>query len=143
MPRYLLLLLFSFFPVALFAQVDTLLSDFHLFTTHENIILSWTIKSGSTCNGIGIQRSGNDTAFTEIGHIAGDCGNLTEPVPFTFTDESPLENRINYYRLQLGTYGYTKSISTEFIKLSEGKYLIRPNPVRDNAIINFQNSTHT
>ncbi|HLG40812.1 MAG TPA: T9SS type A sorting domain-containing protein [Chitinophagaceae bacterium] len=124
------------------AQPHPILDNFTAYLDNDKIILKWTIISGSTCNGIRIYRSGDTTSFSEIGSIAGICGSSSTSTPYEFSDEAPIPNQINYYRLELGTQGYSTFISIEFIKLASGNYLIRPNPVVDVATIYFQNDSH-
>jgi len=124
------------------AQPHPILDDFISYLDNDKVLLKWTISSGSTCNGIKIYRSADVVSFTEIGSIAGVCGSSSSPVPYDFTDEAPIPNKINYYRLELGTQGFSDFISIEFIKLSSGNYLVRPNPVVDEAEILFQNESY-
>ena len=123
------------------AQPHPILDHFTAYIDNDKIILKWAIISGSTCDGIRIYRSGDSTSFCEIGSIAVICGSSSAPVPYEFSDEAPLPNKLNYYRLELGTQGYSAIISIEFIKFTSEHYLIRPNPVVDEATLFFQNDS--
>ncbi len=55
---------------------------------------------------------------------------------------SPIANKANYYKLQLGTQGnYSNVIAAKFIKLNGGGYTIKLNPVSDEVTIHFQNTS--
>jgi hypothetical protein len=138
----ILVTLFLLKGVFAIAQPHPILDNFTAYLDNDKIILKWTIISGSTCNGIRIYRAGDSISFNEIGSIAGICGNSSTPTPYEFSDEAPISNQVNYYRLELGTQGYSTFISIEFIKLASGNYLIRPNPVVDVATVYFQNDSH-
>lgn len=121
------------------AQPHPILDDFTAFRDGNTVLLKWTITSGSTCNGIRIYRAEDTINYIQVGDIAGVCGSSTSPVPYSFTDLSPIPNKINYYRLELGTQGFSKFVAIEFIVLGNEGYLIRPQPVTDNAVIYFDN----
>lgn len=124
------------------AQPHPILDDFTAFRDGNTVLLKWTITSGSTCNGIRIYRAEDTINYIQVGDIAGVCGSSTSPVPYSFTDLSPIPNRINYYRLELGTQGFSKYVSIDFIVLGESGYLIRPQPITDNAVIYFDNPSN-
>lgn len=121
------------------AQPHPILDDFIALRDGNTVLLKWTISSGSTCNGIRIYRAEDTINYIQVGDIAGVCGSSTSPVPYSFTDLSPIPNKINYYRLELGTQGFSKFVFIEFIVLGNEGYLIRPQPVTDNAVIYFVN----
>lgn len=122
------------------AQFHPILDGFSVFLDKDKAILKWVIKGGSTCNGINIYRS-DDTlsSFVQIGSIAGICGSSASATPYEFTDISPIPNKINYYRLELGTQGFSGFTSVEFISISNNGFMIRPQPVIDFATIYFHN----
>ncbi len=121
-----------------FAQ-DVELDDFSVFQHDDEIYLSWVISRGSNCNGISIERSSDNIDFQEIGYISGVCGNPNFAQPFSFIDAHPLENQVNYYRLELGLQGYSDTSSIEFTAVGENGFQIRPNPATDQTRIVFQN----
>jgi hypothetical protein len=121
------------------AQFHPMLDNFSAFEFEGNVYLSWTISRGSTCNGIDIERSDNNTNFSVIGDIPGVCGSADFAQSYDWIDRSPLPNATNYYRLELGLNGHSESVSVEVIKLN-GNYQVRPNPMRDFGQIYFVNS---
>jgi hypothetical protein len=103
------------------------------------LVVQWTISGGNTCNGIKIFRSTDSLHFEQIGFISGICGNSTIPVSYVFNDENPLANKTNFYKLELGTLGHTKTASYYYIVYNEAGYLVKPNPVTDLTTIFFEN----
>ncbi|MFH1118653.1 MAG: hypothetical protein V1775_02435 [Bacteroidota bacterium] len=122
------LLLFSvailFSGLHLTAQPHTLLQDFSGYQDDNYLVLRWTFRSGSLCEGTRIERSTGGLIYTEIGRIPGFCGNPDSPITYTFVDSLPGINTVNYYRLELGNYGYTADIPVEFIKTSANGFVV-------------------
>ena len=123
-----------------FSQPTAILDYFTAFEYKGSVYLNWMITSGSTCDGIKIYRSTDSLSFKEIGNIGGVCGSTSAPQPYSFTDENPDKNSINYYRLELGFNDFSEIISLEVIILESNKIQIRPNPVVNKAKIYFENS---
>lgn len=115
------------------------LDHFTVFQHDDEVYLSWTISRGSNCNGIGIERSTDNSMFEEIGYIPGICGNANFAQPFSFIDPAPAGNYVNYYRLKLGLQGYSDTTSIEFLKITDQGFRIYPNPATDQTEVVFQN----
>lgn len=124
-----------------FSQSDSILDNFTVFENNGKVYLNWIIKSGRTCNGTQIFRSTDSLQFLKIGSIAGVCGSSTEPVPYNFTDDNPITNSVNYYRLELGSYGTSHVLSVEIIDIANDGYQIRPNPASTKTRIYFDNNS--
>ncbi len=140
-----LFLFFTFFFTATahcFAQNEDILIQFSAVQVENRVQLNFTIKAGNTCNGIQIYRSEDSLNFAEIGDIQGICGSTGRNESYSFTDNSPAKNNVNYYRLQLGTLGYSYITKLFFIQLDGNSALLFPNPVTDETIITFLNSSH-
>lgn len=120
-------------------EADDFLSDFLAVQQGEEIYLRWTIKSGNTCDGTIIQRSTDSIYFEQIGEISGICGSPNQSITYDFTDMQPEKNSINYYRLELGQYGYTSKVAIDFIILNEDGYSLQPNPVSTRSKLVFEN----
>jgi hypothetical protein len=103
------------------------------------VFLSWTVKSGQTCNGIRIYRSEDSLSYTEIGDIQGVCGNLGYSVNYTFQDNDPTKNKVNFYRLDLGGIELTYSIAVEVIDVGQNDYYLKANPLVDQTKLYFRN----
>jgi hypothetical protein len=111
----------------LFAQ-DSMLSNFKVDVNNGKVLLSWIINAGNTCNGIQIFRSEDSLSFYEIGEIPGVCGDLSSSKNYFFTDNEPIKNAKNYYKLDLGGQEYSGVLSIEVIDLRFNEVLVRPNP---------------
>ena len=83
----------------LFSQDAPQVSKFTVESINGKAYLNWTIDAGGTCNGIRILRSTDSLIFQEVGLLEGVCGSLSFPTNYTYTDESPLVNKVNYYKL--------------------------------------------
>lgn len=105
----------------------------------QSIFLKWAVSEGQTCNGITVTRSSDGLIFQEIGKIDGVCGSPDVSIPYSFLDESPLKNQLNYYKLELGVSDFSEVISIEYNEKNEEGYQIRPNPVHDFTRIYFDN----
>ncbi|MBK7856691.1 MAG: T9SS type A sorting domain-containing protein [Bacteroidetes bacterium] len=136
--KFFSLLNFLLLSSYLHAQHNPVLESFTATQTNGKVFLTWVMSSGSTCNGIDILRSTDSLSFIPIGNIAGTCGSLTVAVTYQFTDNNPVKNKTNYYRLDLGGNGSSQIISVQIIDLSNG-YLLLPNPTKNIAHIYFQN----
>ena len=134
---YTLLLFMAVF--SLHGQQNPILDRFEAAENNGAIYLNWVITSGSTCNGIDIFRSVDSLNFSLIGSIGGICGSPEFAQPYRFTDETPVKNSINYYRLELGGSGYSEIIAIELIVFDGNDYQIRPNPAPTQAKIVFEN----
>jgi hypothetical protein len=136
-PLYLILSLSA----GVFSQNSAILDEFSASENEGTVYLYWIITSGSTCDGIKIFRSNDSLNFIQIGEIGGVCGSSTAPQPYSFVDEFPETNGINYYRLELGYTGYSETIFLEMIDFKDDGYQVRPNPVVDKACVFFENAT--
>lgn len=112
---------------------------FSAIQVNGSVYLDWTMNLGQTCNGIDIVRSTDSLNFVTIGNIPGICGSPTDTVSYFFSDESPVPNGVNYYRLVMGNLGPSQTIAVEIIDLNEVASQVRPNPVGDMGRVYFKN----
>ncbi|UPT66994.1 MAG: T9SS type A sorting domain-containing protein [Sphingobacteriales bacterium JAD_PAG50586_3] len=135
--KIVLLLVLSAF--GLRAQETSILGSFDAAAFNGKVQLSWQITAGSVCDGIKISHSTDSINFTQIGEIIGVCGSISEPVNYSFTHDTPLQNGKNYYRLQLGATGKSPIININLITIGNSGYQIRPHPVNGPAMVYFTN----
>lgn len=140
MKELVLIPLLSFLSLFTFAQQESMLTHFTTDELSGDVILSWQIKAGRTCNGIVIYRSTNGSNFKEVGEIVGVCGSSLEPVNYTFVDENPEANIVNYYRLDLGGYGNSETVERKIVDFTDLNYSLQPNPVVGQSQLFFDNS---
>ena len=133
------LLLLTFTSLA--QQADEVLSKFFAVQLDETVFMRWTISAGNTCEDTHIERSADGISYERIGLIGGICGSPDQSVTYEFTDSVPLINRVSYYRLELGYYGYSSPQIVEIIRYNEQGFLLAPNPFSDNARLAFKNET--
>jgi hypothetical protein len=93
--------------------------------TPSGVLINWTMQEGNTCNGQIIQRSLDTISYADIGEISGICGSLLEPKAYNFIDENPVFNQPVFYRIFAGGRGYSFSISTFFMDIDYGDFLVR------------------
>ncbi|MBK6347319.1 MAG: hypothetical protein IPF68_15565 [Bacteroidales bacterium] len=106
------------------AQPHALLQDFSGYQEGSYLVLRWTFRSGSLCEGTRIERSTDGLFYTEIGRIPGFCGNPDSPITYTFTDSLPGVNTVNYYRLELGNYGFSSIVPLEHLNLGKNSFIV-------------------
>lgn len=111
-------------------------------TNEETVLIRWEIKGGNSCNGIYIERSIDDSTWTEIHFIPGICGNESTPVPYQYEDTDPVSNQFNYYRVVPGFGFPTQSVSVFFVKLNTDGYFVYPNPTENQVKIYFKNTNN-
>jgi hypothetical protein len=88
-----------------------ILTEFALIRQYEGILLKWTIKGGSRCEGTRIFRAEGDGPFALIGSIEGICGGTDFNETYTYHDTLPASNRENHYRLEMGDLGFTETVT--------------------------------
>lgn len=130
--------------IATMVSSQTILDDFALDLNQGKVLLAWTIKSGSVCNGIQIYRSTIEDSlnFELIEDIQGVCGDLSSPVAYTFTDENPLQNQVNYYKLLLGGQEFSQVLGIEVLLIPSNSYLLKPHPIVSSSSLYFYNSNN-
>ena len=130
--------------IATMVSSQTILDDFALDLNQGKVLLAWTIKSGSVCNGIQIYRSTIEDSlnFELIKDIQGVCGDLSSPVAYTFTDENPLQNQVNYYKLLLGGQEFSEVLGIEVLLIPSNSYLLKPHPIVSSSSLYFYNSNN-
>jgi len=118
---FLLLLLISQSASVSVAQNHPILGKFSISENNGDVYLSWSIIAGSSCNGIQIYRSIDSINFSQIGDIPGVCGSVDFTQTYDFTDNNPVKNKVNYYRLELGNQDFSQIVSIEIIDISSLK----------------------
>lgn len=114
-----------------YAQLDSILIEFTGIVSNNHIKLDWTLKGGYQCDGTIIQRSTDGISFENIGEIIGICGSSNKDEYYSYTDEEPVSNLVNQYRLILGNYGESRIITKSFYLFENSSVLIFPNPSKD------------
>lgn len=120
-------------------QADDVLSKFIVTPVNETVFLRWTIRAGNTCQDTYVERSGDGITYERIGTIGGICGSPDQAMTYEFTDSLPMINRVLFYRIELGYYGYSSPKTVEISRYNEQGYLLAPNPFSDYSRLSFKN----
>ncbi len=125
--------------IGLSQELHPILDRFSAFEVNKTVQIDCIISSGSTCNGIDILRSTDSLNYEIIGNIAGVCGSTSHPVSYQFEDSNPQINAPNYYKLELGGFGFTGAIAITIRNVEEGKVQVFPNPANQLTQVSFKN----
>ncbi len=129
--RFLLIVLFIAQSLVIIAQEHPIVDFFNGKIFNDQILLSWNIIGGNNCNGITIYHSTNDADYVEVGSIPGVCGAIVDAEPYSFLHSDPAPNTLNYYKLKLGSQGYTTALSVTFYKTGNKGFTFFPNPSKE------------
>ncbi|MBL7924952.1 MAG: hypothetical protein JNL88_12195 [Bacteroidia bacterium] len=123
----------------LHAQTDSLFTVFNVQQSDNKIILFFTVRGGIQCSGVRIQRSGDGILFEDVYEFPGVCGSPSSDESYLWHDPSPLRNRLNYYRLEVGSLGLFSELKTVyFYDFQSGQLFVQTNPCSD-CLIRFPN----
>jgi hypothetical protein len=121
------------------AQEVPTVEAFELVHVNNEVSIFFTIGKGYTCNGIDILRSDDGLFFSPIGDISGVCGSITSPISYSFVDNQPIQNKTNYYKLNLGGLGFSETKSITVLSTTDLGYLLTPNPIQESGVLHFSN----
>lgn len=115
-----------------FSQADSIFSNFYIQQNSSSVLVSFRVKGGIQCNGVTIERSTDNATFQNIFEFPGVCGSPGSDEDYSYTDNSPIKNTENYYRIRVGTTGIvTLTKSLFFFDLRTGVLPVIPNPCSD------------
>jgi hypothetical protein len=127
--RTLLLFLFLLQQLQVSAQADTVFANFSGQQAGDEVVIYFTVRGGIQCTDVRLERSTDQQNFQVIYELPGVCGNPTKDESYILTDNSPIANTSNYYRLEMGSLGiYSAIIDVDFFKFTSGEIIIQPNP---------------
>lgn len=129
------------FPLT-FGQGENFLDKFQATIVQDKVLLSWTVKTGNSCNGIRILHTLDSASFNEIGTIEGICGSTSAPTNYSFTHVYPIANAKNYYKLDFGGEGFSQTITVQYFDYSENGYVLLPNPIQSDSKLYFNNENN-
>jgi hypothetical protein len=112
------------------------LSDFSAKAAGNSSLLKWTTETESNSSHFIIERSVDNSSFTEIGTINAKNNTVTA-TNYSFTDSKPASG-INYYRLKMvdmdGSFEISKVVEVRFNSSSASSSLF-PNPCSNSLTI--------
>ena len=139
---YLFICLVSGSVTPVFCQGESFLDKFQASILQDKVLLSWTVKSGNSCNGIRVLHTLDSASFNEIGTIEGICGSISAPTNYSFTHLDPIANAKNYYKLDFGGEGFSQTIAVQYFDFSENGYVLLPNPIQSDSKLYFNNESN-
>lgn len=121
------------------AQRTPSLDRFEVIRINDFVKIDLILSQGAFCDGIKYYRSNDGINFNFIGQVNGICGSDDQPEQFEFTDNSPVWNASNYYKVEFGGYGFSEPIKIDFFELDKNGSRAFPNPAREEVRIFFDN----
>lgn len=115
--------------LAFIAQEESRIQNLNAVQVKDVINLNFILSPGNSCSGYLIQRADEKMNFETIFEHAGTCGDQIKSQFLSYTDERPLNNIKNYYRIFIPPSDYSKIISAEFYDFSAISYILYSNPV--------------
>lgn len=122
-----------------FAQNPTL-TNFSIQDFSNSVSISWTVKAGFSCTDVDVEHSTDSINFISIYNYPGVCGATSQDQDYNFVQENPTKNIKNYYRMNLGNYGYSEVKSVFLFDYSSAGYSITPNPITSEGKLRFINT---
>ena len=119
---------------------SSILEYFTALQIDNHVQIDFAIVGGASCNGVQLLRSSDGENFYFLEEIEGVCGGSEFTEQFTLIDDAPLQTTANHYKLILGTVESSEVLTYHFVALEAG-YRVIPNPIRDWAVIRFDNPT--
>lgn len=101
----------------------------------NNIQINCVIGTGNPCAGYRIERSYDSYYFETIYEFGGICGDLEKEQRISYTDQNPIKNATNYYRVIIPPSDYSSIVASSYIEFPESGYLLLQNPVTDTFIL--------
>lgn len=130
------IILFSFLILFAFnSNAQSRVQNLSAIQYKQIVQINFSITSGNNCTGYQIQRSTDSLNFDILYDYAGICGNQPEAQRISFTDEVPVKNAVNYYRILIPPADYSTITSIVFSDISEKGYLLYSNPVNQTLSI--------
>ena len=133
--KYLTILLIVF-AFRMEAQQSLFLGYFSVVQNNNNLFAEWMTLPGVTCQDLKLQHSANRENFTTIYIIPGVCGHSSTSVTYTYEHEDPRINQLNYYRLDMGTYGFSDTLCIQHV---QDGLAIFPQPSYGSTYILYEN----
>jgi len=101
----------------------------------QSVILNFIITPGNACSGYKIEHSIDSLNFELLYDFSGICGELTKSQSISYSHETPLKNKRNYYRVLIPPADYSMISSLVFIDISEKGYILYNNPINQNLLL--------
>lgn len=124
-----------------FAQQNPAVLSFIAIPGQSDITLSWTIAANSNCSGeLKLEHSTDSFFFTDPPIYTATLNASIYDLSFTFTHNVTDKSVKHYYRLIIGSCGYSSIVGAN--AGASLNYKLYPNPFREQATIIFQNPSN-
>lgn len=120
-------------------QTNSVLADFSVQQINNSVKISWTIRSGYSCTDVNVEHSLDSATFISIYTYPGVCGAISKDQEYYFIHQDPAKNTKNYYRMNLGNFGYSEILPINFSDYGNIGYSITPNPIINTGKLKFNN----
>jgi hypothetical protein len=140
--KYILLAIFFLVINLLFSQ-SSRVSKFSINPSERGgkVLINWTMRAGSTCPNLIVERSLDSLNYKEIYIYPAVCGSSDEAIDYSWVDPSPAKFAFNYYRLKLDGIEFTNILSfNNQVELAEKKIFTFPNPTQGVYQVKFRNN---
>ena len=137
--RWMLLLLFTSVCRFGFAQESEYLSNYSVGVKGDNMIVSWTTSADFRCEDLAVEHSLDSATFVSVYVYPGICGTEGKEANYFFVFKNVVFNKINYFRINLGIYGYSGVLNSTIVKNDKAQAVLAPNPANINSLIHFSN----
>ena len=123
------------FSMRTLSLLPVLLESFNAIQKNNEVILDWSVSSGSNPKSFEVERSGNGKNFTGI--VSAGSSNDMSVTHFTATDKTPLYG-VAYYRLKItdltGVITYSKILSVNMSVAGNNEVAFYPTVVPDGYV---------
>lgn len=123
-----------------FAQDALYLESFNGEVRGQSILLEWVTEKGFTCEDLVVEYSTDTLNWQEVHKIPGICGSESERQQYAFIFREPQKGKKNYFRLDLGVFGYSALLEVRAIPDKLSDIRIFPNPATMKSMVQFHNS---
>ena len=124
-------------------QTNQVLGVFSVQQISNSIKISWIVRSGYSCTDVNVEHSLDSSNFISIYTYPGVCGSVSKDEEYYFIQQDPAMNTKNYYRINLGNYGYSEVLQITFFNYGNTGCNVVPNPIGNAGMIKFNNPGNT
>ena len=105
------------------------IQNLNVFVAGTNVVVKFSIGTGTQCSGYKILHSLDSTYFNVVFDYPGICGTSATPEEISYTHTGPSLNQTNFYKVELVPIetSLTKRVFVPEQKISQ--LLVYPNPV--------------
>jgi hypothetical protein len=103
--------------------------SFNLLTTPNSVTIKFTLSPGPDCGGYEVFRSNDSLNFISVCDYSGICGVSSRSEEYSCTDNSPVLNQTNLYRIILNNLERSEIKGVYVAEPPNSNIVVYPNPV--------------